>query len=87
MQEQDVKHSGYLPRYLGLDCREVFGPEFLSARPQVISPHGVRDPHVDPQHPLGTAPLNTPANHVAEFGRVSRREAAGETPFIRYPSE
>jgi hypothetical protein len=82
-----MKHAGDLQRYLGPDRCDVLGTEFLSTRPQVIGRHHVRDPYVDPQHPLGTAPLNTPTNHVAEFGWVSRREAAGATPFVRYPGE
>jgi hypothetical protein len=82
-----MKRSGDLQRYLGLDWCDVFGPEFLSTRPQVISRRRVRDPHVDPQHPTGTAPLNTPVNHVTEFGWVSRREAAAATRFVRYPGE
>ena len=81
-----MKDLGDLPGYRGLDCGEVFGPKFLSTRPQVIGRNRVRDAYVDPQHPV-TAPLNTPINHVAEFGRVSRREATGAMPFLRDPSE
>jgi hypothetical protein len=82
-----MKHSGDLPRYLGPDPCDVFRPKFFPTRPQVISRRRVRDPHVDPQHPTGTAPLNTPVNHVTEFGWVSRREAAAATRFVRYPGE
>src|SRR4029077_2585184 len=85
VQEQNVKHLGDLPGYRGLDCCQVFRPKFLSTRPQVISRYCVRDANVDPQL-LVTAPLNTPINHVAEFGRVSRGEATGAMPFLRDPS-
>jgi hypothetical protein len=87
VQKQNVEHARDLPGHLSLDLRNVFGPEFLSTRPEVISRRRVRDPHVDPQHPTGTAPLNTPVNHVTEFGWVSRREAAAATRFVRYPGE
>ena len=81
-----MKRSGDLQRYLGLDWCDVFGSEFLSTRPQVIGRHRIRDAYVDPQVPVA-APLNTPVNHVAEFGWVSRREVVGVTPFVRHPSE
>jgi hypothetical protein len=85
-EEQDMKRSGDLQRYLGLDQCDVFGPEFLSTRPQVISGRRVRDAQVDPQPPVA-APLNTPINHIAEFGWVSRRKVVRVTPLVRYPSE
>ena len=80
-----MKHSGDLPRYLGPDLCDVFGPKFLSTRPQVISRRRVRDPNIDPQRVFGTTPLNTPGDHVADIGWVLRRAAADATVFACYP--
>ena len=82
-----MKRSGDLQCYVGLDWCDVFGPEFLLTCPHVISGHRVRDAYIDAQHPLRTAPLNTPINHVAELRWVSRREVFGTTPFVRYPGD
>jgi hypothetical protein len=87
MHNQHMKHSGDLRCYLGLDWYEVFRRKFLAARPQVISRRCLGDPNVGPQHPVGTALLNTPRDHVFEFGWVWGWKVGGPTPFARYPRE
>jgi hypothetical protein len=77
---------------LGLDWCDVFGPEFLSTCPHVISGHRVRDAYIDAQHPLRTAPLNTPINHVAELrwfrgGRFSAQRRSSATQAIERPRQ
>ncbi len=44
-----MKLAGNPPGDPGLDRREVFGPELMPARPQILGGGGTDNPHVDPQ--------------------------------------